>query len=328
MEQDFLVCSHKKISNTAYLDVIAVISNPVRYESRYKLFTEFCDRMKKQPLVRLLTVELQQRHRPFITDSIVKLRSDHEIWYKENLINIGVQHLPEDWEYMAYIDADIEFQREDWVQETIEQLQTYDIVQLFSHAIDLGPRGETMTVHTGFCYLYVNGEPMNNYAPKTQYKNGHTGYGFAMRKYAYNAMGGLMEFCILGSADAHMCMGWIGKMTKTLHPKLHDNYKTLCMNYQERCIRHIKYNIGYVPGTILHYYHGPKKDRQYGSRWQILIKNNFDPLKDIKKNHNNLWLLEDYKPVFRDELRKYFRQRNEDSKEIGQDYNLVKNSWI
>lgn len=325
MEQ---VCTHQKVSSTAHLDVIAVISNPVRYESRYKLFREFCERMNQQPLVRLLTVELQQRNRPFITDANVKLRTNHEVWYKENLINIGVQHLPSDWEYMAYIDADIEFQRDDWVQETIEQLQTYDIVQLFSHAIDLGPKGETMVVHTGFCYLYVNGEPMSNYSTNTQYKNGHTGYGFAMRKNTFDAMGGLMDFCILGSADAHMCMGWIGKMSKTLHSDLHANYKTMCTNYQDRCERLIKRNIGYVAGTILHYYHGPKKDRQYRSRWQILINHQFDPLKDIKKSHDNLWLLEDTKPEFRDDLRKYFRQRNEDSREIGQDYQLVKNHWI
>lgn len=319
---------HKKDTKNAKLDVVAVVSNPARFQTRYRLFKEFCARMEREPNVRLLKIELQQRCRPFITDAHIKLRTKHEIWYKENLINIATQHLPNDWEYMAWIDTDIEFQNRDWAQEALERLQTYDIIQLFSHAIDLGPNGETMIVHLGFNYLYINDEPMSNYTPGSPYKFGHTGYAFACRKSAYDHMGGLMEFPILGSADAHMCMAWIGKVGKTLHPELNKNYKELCYIYQERCERHIKRNIGYVPGTILHHYHGPKKDRQYGSRWQILLKHDFDPLRDIKKDHVGLWQLEDLKLGFRDALRKYFRQRNEDSIELGQDYNFVRASWI
>ncbi len=271
------ICKHKKNTVAAKLDVIAVISNPARFDKRYKLFTEFCERMEREPEVRLLKVELQQRSRCFVTDAQVQLVSKDEIWYKENLINIGVQNLPKDWEYMAWIDADIEFQNKNWAQETIEQLQTYDIVQLFSHAIDLGPRGETMIVHTGFSYLHVNGEPMNNYLPNSPYKNGHTGYAWACRKSAYNKIGGLMDFPILGSADAHMAMAFIGKVERTLHPKLNKNYKELCKIFEERCVRHLKYNIGYVNGTIIHNFHGNKADRQYATRWQILLEHNFDP---------------------------------------------------
>ena len=141
-------------------------------------------------------------------------------------------------------------------------------------------------------------------------------------------MGGLMEFPILGSADAHMAMALIGKVGKTLHPKLNKNYKEMCYVFEERCNRHIKYNLGYVNGTIMHNFHGNKADRQYSSRWQILIHNDFDPLRDIKKDSNNLWQLEDLKPQLRDDLRRYFRQRNEDAVILSQDYSFVKKHWI
>jgi hypothetical protein len=322
------LCKHKKNTRAAKLDVIAVISNPARFENRYKLFTEFCKRMEHEPEVRLLKVELQQRSRPFVTDAQIKLTTKDEVWYKENLINIGVQNLPDDWEYMAWVDADIEFQNKNWAQDTIEQLQVYDVVQLFSHAIDLGPRAETMIVHTGFAYLYVNDEKMSNYTPGAPYKNGHTGYAWACRKSAYNHMGGLMEFPILGSADAHMAMALIGRVSKTLHPKLNKNYAELCKIFEERCERHIKRNVGYVNGTIMHNFHGNKADRQYATRWQILISNDFDPLRDIKKDAHGLWQLEDLKPRLRDDLRRYFRQRNEDAVMLTQDYSFVKKNWI
>lgn len=322
------ICRHKKETHRAKLDVVAVISNPVQFDTRYRLFHKFCKYIEKESDVRLLTVELQQRNRPFVTNSQVKLRSDDEIWYKENLLNIGIQHLPKDWEYVAWIDADIEFINESWVRDTIEQLQTYDIVQLFTHAIDLGPKGQVMIVHTGFCYLYVNKEPMNNYVCGTTYKNGHTGYAFACKRSAYDSMGGLLDFCILGSADAHMCLAWIGEVKKSLHSKLNDNYKKMCLAYQDRCERHIKRNIGFVHGSIIHRWHSDKPSRQYSSRWKILLDNDFDPLFDIKKNSKGLYILEGNKAKLRDEIRMYFRQRQEDSIDMKTDYALIKKDWI
>ncbi len=317
---------HKKNTHKVKLDVIAVVSNPVRFERRYKLFKEFCARMEQNPEIRLLKVELQQRSRPFVTNAQVRLKTKDELWYKENLINIGVQNLPSDLEYMAWIDTDLEFGNENWAQDTIEQLQTYDIVQMFSHAIDLGPNGETLQTHVGFAYQYVNGEEWKpaNYGGKFF----HPGYAWACRRSAYNDIGGLMEFPILGSADHHMALSFIGLVDKSLNSKLHKNYKELCIIFQERCEKHIKRNIGFVHGTILHKWHSCKSMRSYQNRWKILIDNNFDPLRDIKKDCNNLWQLEDSKITLRDQLRMYFRSRHEDSIDLHQNYQFVKKDWI
>jgi len=306
-----IVC-HEKRTDKVYLDVVAVISNPIEYNSRYRLFNEFCTRMRKEAQVRLFTVELQQRNKCFVTDANIKLRTTDELWHKENMINIAVHNLPCDWEYMAWIDADIEFQRKDWVKQTIRQLQHYDIVQLFSHAVDMGPNGEANKKHAGFCYQWCEQTPLD-YA-KMSYKDlGHPGYGFAIKREMYDALGGLIEFPILGAADHHMCKAWIGCVNKSYPSNINVNYKTLCDNYQKRCDSHLKQNIGYVPGTIMHYWHGKKKDRKYQERWHILLDNDYDPLMDVKKDSCNLWALEGNKPRLRDDLRHYFRSRNEDS---------------
>jgi hypothetical protein len=319
---------HRKHTHHVKLDVILVISNPCRYDRRYKLYKETCAKLKQNPKVRLHTVELQQRNRPFVTCADIQLRSNDELWFKENLINIAVNNLPCDWEYVAWIDADIEFQQKDWAEETIEELQTYSIVQLFSHAIDMGPNGEALTVHTGFCYLYANGEQMNNYKPGTPYRNGHTGYAWACRRSAYDHMGGLLDFCILGSADAHMAMAFIGQAERTLHTNLHPNYKMLILQFQERCEEHIKRNIGYVSGIIIHSWHSCKSLRFYQDRWKILVDNQFDPIRDIKKNCMQLLVLEPSRIQLRDDMRRYFRQRHEDSIDLHQDYKYVKREWV
>lgn len=312
------------LTSDSILYVISVISNPIRFARRLQLFEEFCERMKIEKQVKLITVELQYGNRPFTTDATIKLRSTSIIWHKENMINIAVKHLPVDWKYMAWIDADIEFINKDWVSETIELLQIYKIIQLFSHAIDLGPKNETMHVHLGFFYQYINGELTSG----CKYENFHPGYGFAMTRTCYNDMGGLMDFPILGSADRHMAASLIGSVKHTINKKLHKNYILLCEIFQDRCEKNIKRNVGFLPGTILHYNHGQKFARKYNERWFILVDNQFDPLIDIYKDHNDLWQLGDEKIKLRNQIRRYFEQRNEDDKSITKDCKYIKSHWF
>jgi len=323
---DEIICSHKKTTSSSILYVIAVISNPARFARRYELFNEFCDRMEDEKHVRLITVELQQGCRDFVTNSTIKLRTDDEIWYKENLINIAVTHLPDDWEYMAWIDADIEFQNKKWVSETIELLQTYKVLQLFSHAIDLGPKEETLQVHVGFAYQYCNGEIWS--LPNKYNKLWHPGYAWAMTRDTFDRVGGLIDFGILGAGDHHMSLSFIGLVNKTLNKNLHENYKLLCNIYQERCEKVIKKNIGFLHGTILHHFHGCKTDRKYVDRWEILVSNNYDPLRDVIKNSRGLYELNTDKIKLRDDIITYFRQRNEDYKRLACDYKYVKKDYM
>jgi hypothetical protein len=110
-----------------------------------------------------------------------------------------------------------------------------------------------------------------------------------------------------------MALSFIGKASLSINDCLHPHYKTLVLNYQKRCDEHLKQNIGHVDGTILHFWHGKKKERFYKERWKILVEHGFDPLYDIKKDDRNIWQLENNKPKLRDDLRRYFRARNEDS---------------
>ena len=307
---------HPDPLENAVLHVIIVVSNPAEFERRYQLFEEFIDRYDPLPNIEVHSIELQYGMKPFRTSAKLKYRTDHELWSKENLINLGVQHsLPQTWEYMAWIDADIEFHNEKWAEETLLALQHYTIVQLFSHAVDLGPKDEAFATYTSFGYDYFhNGIPKDC---KLNYQNRyHTGYGYAITREGYNAMGGLPDFGILGSGDAHIAYALVNMVEFSYHPDIHPNYKLLLKNFQERCNEYIKQNIGYVAGTIMHHFHGPKKYRRYRERWKVLVDNKFDPLVDIWKDCNGLYQLTRAKPALRNDIRVYFRQRNEDSKTL------------
>ena len=307
---------------TDQLHVVTCISNPVRYQSRWRLYERFAERMARTG-VRLLTVELAYGERPFVVTRAgcrdhVQLRSRSELWSKENLLNIGFSHLPADWKYAAWIDADVEFANADWASETVERLQLFDVLQLFSQAVDLDPEHQVLSCvkpKSGFMYAWWNGLPASKHYDDG---NWHPGYAWAIRREAYVASGGLMDFCVLGSADRHMAMSLVGKAGLSVSRKVSPAYKRRVLAWQDRAERYIQRNVNFVPGLLTHWWHGKKKDRRYIERWSILSRHDFDPDLDLKRDWSQHGLLELTArcPALRDDIRRYLRARNEDSVDV------------
>jgi hypothetical protein len=304
----------------APLYVVAPVSNPSRYRSRYTLYRAFEKYIADAGAV-LYTVEAAYADRDFeITDPAnprhVRLRTNHEVWHKENLINLGVSRLPPDWKYVAWIDADVQFVRPDIVAETIHQLQHFSIVQMFAHATDLGPKHQPLRSFEGFVAQWQQGSA---HTRSDKYSTWHPGYAWACRRDAWDHLGGLIDFAIIGSADRYMACGLIGQIAQSLSPDMVrqcPTYAAWCFEWQARAETYIKRNIGFVDGLLLHYFHGAKKKRGYINRSAVLWKNRFDPARDIKRDWQGLWQLTDQKIHLRDGLRAYFRSRDEDSTEV------------
>lgn len=300
--------------------VVAMVSNPIRFKSRYRLFEQWLAHMRAHG-VEPWICEVQHGERPFaVTEPDnrrhLRLRTGNELWHKENALCEIVARLPEDWRYVAWIDADVEFQRPDWLAETAQQLQNYRIVQMFQTAVDLGPTGEALATHTGFAWSYVNDRPRRS----GYYPHWHPGYAWACRREAWDAMGGMIDFAILGAGDNHMAYAWIGAVQESVDAGMATPYVDALLSYQEQCERWVRRDIGFVPGTILHHWHGKKKQRYYQSRWKILTETRFDPRRDLKEDYQGLFQLADHGDVrsieLRDRIRKYFRSRMEDSTDL------------
>lgn len=302
------------------LYIIAVVSNPVRFSIRYKLYEEFRNRMRGEANVKLIEVEHAFGNRPFeITDANnpdhIQLRGgpEYELWLKEPMINRGFRHLYEkypDWEYAAWVDADVEFTRKDWVLETIEALQHYKVVQPWSHAVDFGPNHEIMAKPSrSFLSCFVEKiQPLNQYGGEYW----HAGYAWAIRRDAMDHLGKLIDWCIIGSGDHHMAHAFCGNIWKGVHGEMGTGYKVKAAEFQKLCDTFIKQDVGYVPGTLLHHFHGSKVNRNYVNRWKILVDNSYDPNTDIMIDKDGLPFLVGNKTGMRDGLRQYFRARNED----------------
>ena len=330
-------------SDDQQLHVAVAYSNPVRWATRRILLNNFRQHMRSSPNVVLHTGELAYGDRPFeVTgdDPLdVQLRTSHELWHKENILNIVVQRFPPDWRYGAIIDGDFHMTRRDWALEAIHQLQHYDFVQLFSSYSDLSAAHRPFRMLAGFAYNYVNRPSNSEYramlraaaqAPYGYYGSqprtaqgkpvprtvGATGGAWAFRRSAFDAVGGLLDTCILGSADWHMAFGLVGAADSAAELRwCSQGYIQSVRRWQERAAV-LKQNIGYVDNHAIHYFHGSKVARAYGSRWRVLLDNDYDPRVDISRDWQGVYQLTGNKPRLRDQIRAYFRDRNEDSPEL------------
>ena len=317
------------------LDVVAVVSNPSRYRARYDLFRAF-EAHVRDAGARLTVVEMAFGSRPFEVTRAdeprhLQVRSAHEFWAKENLINLGVARLPQDARYVAWVDADLTFVRPDWVQETLQQLQHYPIVQMFAEAHDLDPEGLLLNSFRSFAYShfhniprrkgagYYGGTPVGmSLSSRIAYWH-HPGFAWAARREAIDVLGGLFDVAVVGEADYIMAKSLVGEATDVLYPGVSPGYRKAVTDWQAEALK-LRGDLGYVPGTVLHHWHGRKAARNYWNRCKILTDSRFDPSTDLKRDRQGLYQLVDHgeprSTLLRDAIRAYFRSRNEDGIEL------------
>jgi hypothetical protein len=306
------------------LYVVAVVFNPARYRTRYRLFQEFRTYVE-QSGARLFTVEVAFGDRGFLCTEKghplqLQLRTHNELWLKENALNLGVQRLPDDWQYVAFVDADVTFARPDWVRETVEQLQHNKVVQMFSKSLDLGPNHLPFNGlgSYGFAYCFRNGIPRAHPGRLPHgygYPDGtywHPGYAWAYTRKAFEDLGGLLDHAIIGAADYHMAQALLGEVNSSIPAGIDPEYTLHCQAWQELATRHIQGHVGYVEGTLLHHFHGAKVNRRYRERWDVLRNTGYLQRRDLRRDRQGLWSLTKENPPLKRALQDYFNQRNED----------------
>lgn len=316
--------------------VVTAIINTPRYRSRYELYNDFARHMAAQG-AQLVTVEAAFGDRAHAltcpgNPRHIQLRTRSEVWLKEALLNLAIGRLgtldPE-WRYVAWIDSDLLFARPDLVNETVQRLQQHPVVQMFSEAYDLGPDYQILKSHESFGRSWSAQRPaapaLARYPypgscepPKTSHY--HPGFAWAARREAIDGLGQLVDVAALGAGDYHMAWALVGDVDRSIHPGMTRSYRRYLKRWESRAERHVHRNVGYVPGTVLHHWHGKKADRKYWDRWRILVENHFDPETDLKRDWQGLYQLVDHGDErsrrLRDGMRGYFSERNEDSVDV------------
>jgi len=342
-------------SHDETLYVATMYSNPLRWYTRRVLLNDFRRHMAESPNVKLHVGELAYGDRPFEVTCPdnpcdLQLRTQDELWHKENVLNCVIRRFPAGWKYGAIIDGDFVMTRRDWALEAIHQLQHHAFVQLFSSYCDLDAEHRPFRLMSSFAYNYVhNRDAMSAWRkadPDTVMRASHTsgdtgpvkpsarrrwptspgatGGAWAFTRQAFDTVGSLLDTSILGSGDWHMAFGLAGMINHAAEA-MHCNqrYVSSITRWQERA-QQLKGNIGYIQNHAVHHFHGSKVNRFYGDRWRVLLDNDYDPSTDVCADWQGVLRLTGNKPQFRDQIRAYFRARNEDDPTLqGSEKSLV-----
>jgi hypothetical protein len=266
-------------------------------------------------------------------DKLIQIRSDQVMWQKERLLNLAVAALPPECRYVAWLDCDVIFQREDWVNLARKALEKSTLVQLFSRSSALNPvidwsrplvdqnyvTREAMAARyiTGVVDVDAPGDYASTLRSQGVYANASNGYAWAMRKEDV-AEAGIYDGYILGTGIAALFFAAIGRSEglmerHQLSPVRFQHYR----EWAERFYRMVQGNLGVIPGDIYSLWHGELEDRSYGGRLEILNHFSFDPYVDIAIAENGSWRWNSDKPELHAAVRAYFQNRHEDGREAG-----------
>jgi len=310
------------------LYVICPIINATRSRARWRLFQDF-ERHVAQSGAQLMVVEVAFGSRDFVLTSPtnphhLQLRTFHELWLKERAINLAVAHLTRrspNWKYVAWIDGDVFFCRQDWANETIHLLQHYPLIQMWTQLVNLTSEYEIRSQLVSFMSIQLKHPGhCGCYYEEGGQRFGSPGLAWAARREAWDMMSGLIDYCILGAGDwywANAIMGTLDEaigyrndLTPAFGRKLHEYQEALRRTrWQERSLIN---SAGVLTTLVLHYWHGHRADRKYNTRGEILKRHNYNPDLDLKVDAQLLYILTDRSPGLRREIQEYMSGRRED----------------
>jgi hypothetical protein len=300
--------------NTSDLYIIVPYFNFTNSEINRQQLDIFLSNTAKYPNTKLILVEgvfdgVEQL--PDFSDVVhsqMRYIYPNKIWVKENLINLAISSLPADWEFVCWVDKDIEFLDKGWVEKTINCLKDKDIVQPWSKCMFLDGDGEPDI--KAFDYFKGIGFTSGGISGGVssfcrQYKHstpGHPGQCWAMNRSAYNKVGKLMDTCIVGGGDGALSVALNGSYDNNLYVFYGSDINDYILNFTG-------VRVGYIEGIINHSYHGDVNNRQYLKRLDILTKNKFNPRTHIGYTNDGLIYLKN--KDLENDILEYFYSRKE-----------------
>jgi len=283
------------------LAVVTPFFNPCKYVRLIRNYLQYRDALG----CRVFTIELSFDGQ-FQTPADFKLRGDEEnvLWQKEHMINLAVRWLPEKYDRVAWIDADVLFKNPDWRAQTEAMLDDKPFVQPFQ-TVQLRDDLNTTKVNRAVtCHVAATGQ-ING-------KGLSPGFAWAARRELIEKHN-IYARHVLGGGDTMLAYA--------LYARWHDGYLLRHMNrawkrdYLRWALglwRDVQGNVGTVPGQIEHLYHGTRANRQYVERWHRLAAENFNPRMDVREPDDGPLKWSSDKRKLHRLVRKYFRERRED----------------
>lgn len=297
--------------------VVTCYFNPLAYASRLRNYYRFLAPFEGSR-ERLITVECALDDQPFTLSGpdIVRVRASDVMWQKERLLNLAISELPTECQKVVWIDCDILFENPDWLVHTSKLLDNVVLVQPFQQAVYLGEAcdcysGEEVETARSFASVLAS-DPIKRLGGDFR-NHGHTGFVWAARR-GLLAKHGLYEASIGGGADHIMAHAACGDLHVPCvdHSFMNFAYRNHFLNWAASFWNDVRGRLTYVPGSILHLWHGSGENKKVYENLQCLAAHDFNPNTDIRVGNSGCLEWNSHKPELHRRLKNYFALRKED----------------
>jgi hypothetical protein len=251
-------------------------------------------------------------------DILVQRKSDDLLWQKERLLNIAIDALPRECEYVAWLDCDVIFDNPNWDRLAIETLEQFPLIQPYSALVNLDANGHLPCNLQEHIRRPIGNPEVYSSLPNGSLRHQFKGMGAACG-YAWAArtelmrQHGLYDACIIGSGDRAIFCAANGCFEEAaaymrMNSERYDHY----IKWAKPFFSDVAGQIGWIDGRIQNMWHGTMENRHYESRHIELQKYEFTPNTDLKKDEHECWKWSSPKHEMHKFVRDYFYSRKED----------------
>jgi len=288
--------------NTPIRNDLAVLLVFFDYIGSARILINYLYMREKMKLanIPIFTLELVLNgKRPKINDAIHVYGSSY-LFQKEHLIRLLEKRIPQVYDKVVCLDADVLFNDENWYDNLSILLDTNDVVQCFYKSYWLDITYRYFEIEATTCLLY-NKQNRFFWDPKNKF---HPGFAWAFTRNFYRRSG-FFDLAVIGSGDTFFAYGILNQPIHVRNIETRIYYNSY--NKWLSTIDSPKY--AFLNTELYHLYHGPKTKRQYVSRFDSFI--NVEEIEDVLEiNRSGAYELTN--PTLNNAMIEFFKTRDDD----------------
>lgn len=282
LKNNLLYCNKYKTHSEAV--IIACYFNPQGNPYRLTAFNKFYDSIKhlNHRIVECVIGDTQAELPE--TEFITRIHTPSLLWHKESLLNKIVSELPQEFKYVFWLDTDVIFTNKKWLLDSVESLQTNNIMQPFEYCVHLDQDQTEPSFDLDFERTYV-GDPKTRHSKMWRSfcanhntssdlscdvnydKHGHVGFAWGARREVLDIMP-LYDKALIGGADHIMAHAAAGQINHSCITKSFTDDIDAVNAWSRLFYLVVNEKIGYAKGDLYHIWHGDLVKRQYLKRIQ------------------------------------------------------------
>ena len=304
---------------------ITAYFNPMGWRSRLANYRTFRQNLS----IPLVAVELgyngQFELTPEDADILIQIPGRDVMWQKERLLNVALAAVPPKVDRIACLDSDIILDRPDVWRAAGSTLDRCPIAQLFSHveylplhhSSDRERIRRTVSPAPGFSWLHELGySPLELCKPtwtnSDDYPPVTYGLGWVFRRELFADRGFYDPWVVGGGTRVHFYAAhglWREAADAfRFRPAMSDHF----CDWAEDFYADVDGRWGYVPGAVMHLWHGTPARRKHRQRYADFAQFDFDPTLDLAVDDDGAWCWNRDNPRMHRYLREYIAGRRED----------------